>query len=258
MFAHIHPKSFSWVCKFAHLVDFKCTTKLTTLRINQRLQLSSGHVCPHPSWCTIFLSINFAHLVILPPPNWPLSESRISSEEMFAHIHPESFGWFCTIFLFIFFGSLGNFSAPPNLTSPKINQRPQVSSEYVYPHPFRGFLAVVHHLPFHQLCSLGNFDPKYAPPNWPSSESTMDSNFPQGMMPHTHSEGFDRFCMGKLSIDFVHLVILAPNMHDQDDILQNQQWTPTSFRVCSPTSNPRVLAGFAWVSFPSTLFTWWF
>ena len=81
-------------------------------------------------------------------------------------------------------------------------------------------------------------------PNWPSSESTMDSNFPQGMMPHTHSEGFDRFFMGKLSIDFVHLVILAPNMHDQDDILQNQQWTPTSFRVCSPNIKPKSFGRF--------------
>ena len=93
-------------------------------------------------------------------------------------------------------------------------------------------------------------NPKYAPPNWPSSRINNGLQLSSGHdAPHPFREFFAVVHHLPLPSFLAHLVILPPNMHDQDDLPQNQQWTPTSFRgMFSPTSNPRVLAGFAWVS----------
>jgi hypothetical protein len=142
------------------------------------------------------------------------------------------------------------------LTTHKINNNLQLSSEYVCPHPYREFWLVFHDFTAHLFCSLGDFDPKVTPPNRPLPKSTITSNFLQGVMSHIHIESFGRFFVGKLSTDLTPLVILTPNMHDQTDHSQNRQWTPSLFRECLPTPIPRVLADFPWVSFPPTLLTW--
>ena len=193
-------------------------TKLTSPKINNFLQLSSGLDVPHPF------------------------------REFFAVVHHLPLHLFWLTWWFY------HQICMTKMTSPKINNGLQVSSEYVYPHPTQEFWPVLNGYANLLLCSLGDFAPKYAWPNWPPSKSTMDSKSLQGVMSHIHSESFDRFCMGKLSIDFVHLWFY----HHQDDLPQNQPKTPTFLRAWCPTPIPRVLTGFSWVCKFATLFTWWF
>ena len=111
----------------------------------------------------------------------------------------------------------------------------------------QGVMSHIHSESFDRFC-MGKLSIDFVvilpPSRRPPTKSTKDPNFPQGMMTHTHSKGFDRFFMGmQICLHFVHLVILAPNMHDQTNLPQNQQWTPTFLRAWRSTPIPRVFRG---------------
>ena len=93
-------------------------------------------------------------------------------------------------------------------------------------------------------------------PKWPSSKSTTNPATLEDMISHIDSQSFSQFWVTSPPADFIHLVICCAKQYNQSDLLQNQEFPPSLFRIRSPTLIPRVWSNFERLHRPPTLLTW--